>query len=364
MFFAPAVLFSALVGGIGPGVFAWVCGLVLGDYMFTGSRFSFGPFGAAQVTLMATYSFTGWTGIFLIQLVQRLKQKAESHSHTLEEEILRRKEAEAELRQAQEALREHAKTLERAVRERTRDLEDTVLHLEGVLYHLAHDLRSPLRAMAGYSALMKEHYQPKLGMAEEDWAERITEASVKMDTLLQDLLAYGKLGHQPFPCARQELEPPLNRALLELHGQVVASGAEVQINRPLPEVWANAEALRQIFLQLLSNALKFVQPGVPPKIRVWTEPTPEGVKVWVEDNGIGIEPQHAERVFRVFEQLRGEEFEGHGIGLAIVRKIVSRMEGEVGVVSEPGKGTRFWLVLKPAQEEMVKSRENAVLHLG
>jgi signal transduction histidine kinase len=354
MFFAPAVLFSTYIGGLTEGVLAWLVGLLLGDYMFTGARFSFGPYGPAQITLMSTYSFTALTAVFLIQALKRLKLRAESYGRALEEEVARRKGAEADLQQAQESLRKHADTLEISVRQRTRDLEETVEHLEGVLYHLAHDLRSPLRAMAGYSALMREHYQPKPGLKDEHWPEHIIQAAERMDSLIKDLLAYGKLGHAPFPCELQDLEKPIAKALGELRIQVHDRGAQIRVDRPLRQVWGNSEGLYQVFLQLLSNALKFVPPGVQPKIRIWTEEAGDKTRIWVEDNGVGVEPPHTKRIFRVFEQLQGGEFGGHGIGLAMVRTIISRMEGEVGVISEPNQGSRFWILLN-AEDLEVKS---------
>jgi signal transduction histidine kinase len=345
MFFAPAVLFSTYIGGLTEGVLGWLAGLLLGDYFFTGERFSFGPFGPAQITLMSTYSFTALTAVFLIQALKRLKIQAESYGRALEEEVARRKEAETDLQQAQEALRKHADTLEISVKQRTKDLEEIVDHLEGVLYHLAHDLRSPLRAMSGYSALMREHYQPKPGLKEEDWPEHIIQTAGRMDSLIQDLLAYGKLGHAPFPCALQDLEKPIVKALGELRRQVNDRGAQIQVERPLRQVYGNSEGLYQVFFQLLSNALKFVPPGIQPQIRIWTEAADDKTRIWVEDNGIGVEPQHTERIFRVFEQLQGGDYGGHGIGLAMVRTIVARMEGEVGVISEPNQGSRFWILL-------------------
>jgi signal transduction histidine kinase len=341
MFFAPAVLFSTYVGGVFEGVLAWLAGLLLGDYMFTGERFSFGPFGPAQITLMSTYSFTAFTAVFLIQALKRVKIKAESYSKALELEAIKRIEAEEDLQQAQEALRKHADTLELSVSRRTRDLEEAVEHLEGVLYHLAHDLRSPLRAMSGYAALMRECYQPKPGCKDEDWADRITQAAGRMDNLIQDLLSYGKIGHANFPCELQDLERPIGKALGELGDKAVS----VEIERPLCPVWGNQEGLYQVFLQLLSNAFKFARRDVEPQVRIWTEQAGDKIRVCVEDNGIGIEPEYLERVFRVFEQLQGGEFGGHGIGLAMVRTIVSRMDGEVGAVSAPNQGSRFWILL-------------------
>ena len=108
---------------------------------------------------------------------------------------------------------------------------------------------------------------------------------------------------------------------------------------------ANEATLGQVLANLLSNALKFVAPGVLPRVRFWSEKRGEFIRLWLEDNGIGIAAQYHERVFRVFERLHGARYVGTGIGLSIVRKGVERMRGQVGLESAPGKGTRFWIEL-------------------
>src|SRR4051812_2029537 len=117
MFFAPAVLLSACVGGIGPGLFAWFAGLALGDYIFSGPRFAFGPYGPAQITLMSTYSFTSLTAIALIQALINLKKKPHFYTQTLKQEMARRKDAEASLQHARDSLQSYAVTLEQNVQQ-------------------------------------------------------------------------------------------------------------------------------------------------------------------------------------------------------------------------------------------------------
>jgi signal transduction histidine kinase len=114
-------------------------------------------------------------------------------------------------------------------------------------------------------------------------------------------------------------------------------------------VLANYTLLLQIVSNLLSNAIKFVPDGITPMIQVWCETVGQSIRIWVEDNGIGIEPNHQERIFRVFERLHGPEtYEGTGIGLAIVQKAVARMEGKVGIEPNVPQGTRFWVEFKKA----------------
>jgi len=297
---------------------------------------------------MTTYSLTSLTAVALIQALIYLKQKAQDYSLSLEQEMARRKEAEASLQQARDSLQSYAVTLEHNVQQRTRDLQETIAHLEGVLYHMAHDLRSPLRAMAGYSSLIQSHYQPGPGFEQEDWPERISRAALRMDALLQDLLTYGKLGHAPFRSENLDLGQALADTLIRLRPQIEATGARITIEKPLLGVCADPESLREVFHHLLGNALKFTAFQRPPEIRVWTEDLKDLTRIWVEDKGIGFDPMYAERIFSVFEKLHDSEYEGHGIGLAIVRKVISRMHGQVGALSEPGQGSHFWITLPKA----------------
>ena len=127
--------------------------------------------------------------------------------------------------------------------------------------------------------------------------------------------------------------------------------AAVRLEEPLPLVSAHPVLLTQILTNLLSNAIKFMVPGVDPQVRIRAEKSSDGVRLWVEDNGIGIAAEHHERIFRVFERLHLQErYPGTGIGLAIVRRAAERMHGQAGVESEPGKGSRFWVLLKRVED--------------
>lgn len=244
------------------------------------------------------------------------------------------------------ALRDYAVELERRVVERTANLQESVQSLEGVLYHVAHDLRAPLRAMQGLTTLLLEEYSKEFDAAGRDYAGRIVTAASRMDILIRDLLAYGRLGHVELHPQKVELEKITKYVLDVMHDDIRERSAQFDIQHPLPVVSANELVLQQILLNLFSNALKFVAPGVAPRVRIWAEAVNGKIRLNIKDNGIGIEPEHQERIFRVFERLhRPEDYPGTGIGLAIVQKGVERMGGHVGVESRCGDGSRFWIEL-------------------
>ena len=282
--------------------------------------------------------------------------------------------SELALRESQESLRRYAAELEHRVAERTANLAQSIQSLEGVLYHVAHDLRAPLRGMASFTNILLEEYAPHLDERGRDYARRISHAAQRMDTLVQDLLAFGRLAHTAVPLSTINLEHEVNAALDRFSGAIHDCGAKVEVCSPLPAVKANAAVLNQVISNLLSNALKFVRPDARPRVRISAEETTSRiesaaarsggtpsldvrlsaldgkfVRLWIEDNGIGIRPEYHERIFRMFERLHGvDSYPGTGIGLAIVRKGIERMGGRVGVESASGAGSRFWVELPAA----------------
>lgn len=271
---------------------------------------------------------------------------------SINSDLNQRKRAEEALASAKDQLSRHAAELEKRVQERTAKLQQSVQSLEGVLYHVAHDLRAPLRAMQGFTTILLEDYAPKLDKQGEDYAQRVSSAASRMDKLIQDLLAYGRLGHMALSMGTLNLNEEINAARNRLGPEIRARNANVRVERGLPKVWADSVLLGEILVNLLRNAITFVAPGVTPQVRIQAESAgPEFIRVWVEDNGIGINPEHHERVFRVFERLRADPvYIGTGIGLAIVRKGAERMGGRAGVESVPGAGSRFWVELPAASK--------------
>ena len=183
-------------------------------------------------------------------------------------DIEEQKQTEEALERAREQLAQHARDLESRVVERTAKLEESVRSLEGVLYHVAHDLRAPLRAMEGFTQLLLEHHAASFDAEGADYGRRIIAAAKRMDELIRDLLAYGRLTHMEVSCRQLDLETQIDWVLAEMAPEIKAKHAEIIVEKPLPPVWANAAVLNQILTNLLSNALKFVGPKVVPRVHI------------------------------------------------------------------------------------------------
>jgi two-component system CheB/CheR fusion protein len=254
------------------------------------------------------------------------------------EDVTQRRKAEAEIRKLNT-------TLEARVVDRTAKLASSRGEMDAFTYTVAHDLRAPLRAMHGFSQLLAEEYKGKV-LDEEGLKalQRIRDASRRMDALIQDLLTFNQLGREPIALERIDLAPLVELVLRDLAPALEAREADIKVEGSLPAVQANRTILSQVLTNLISNAVKFVAPGVRPVVRIRAEARESGDRLWVEDNGIGIAPEYHARIFKVFERLnKGEDYLGTGIGLAIAARAMERMGGSVGVESQAGQGSRFWI---------------------
>ncbi len=241
--------------------------------------------------------------------------------------------------------------LEERVRDRTTELQERNEELEAFAYSISHDLRAPLRAMEGFSQALLEDYGERLDDTGRRYASRVSEAARRMDQLIRDLLSYSRVARSDLRLQPLDPAPLVQTALDQLGTELHEREAQVEIDLAGGPVLAHETTLLHVVQNLLSNAVKFVAPGRRPRIRVWSEAEGSRVRLWIEDNGIGIAPQYREQIFRVFERLHGEEYPGTGIGLAIVRKGVERMGGAAGFEDNPAGGSRFWIELPAAQAE-------------
>jgi PAS domain S-box-containing protein len=263
--------------------------------------------------------------------------------------IEEQKRANQAVRKAQEELARSNLELERKVEERTAKLQETVAELESWSYSIAHDMRAPLRTMHGYSKLLAEEHGPKLEPAARYYLQRIDAATQRLDQYIRDLLDYGKVVRGDLPLASVDTGELINE-IVTTYPNFQPSRCDIQVADSLPHVQANAAALTQVISNLLDNGMKFAKPGAFPRLRIRAEPMEEWVRLWFEDEGIGIDARAHKRIFGIFQSVHPlGAYEGTGIGLAIVRRAVERMGGRVGVQSEPGQGSRFWVELKSAK---------------
>lgn len=296
-----------------------------------------------------------------------------------------------------EQLQNHAAELEQRVIERTAELQEANEALEVFVYSASHDLRAPLRGIQGLAQVLLEDYGELFDSEGQLYAQRLVLSAQEMSALLQDLLDYSRLSRAEINLQRIDLSSIVTSALTQLQAELQAQKAQVRVEIPSFEVMGHRATLIQVVTNLVTNAIKFVPPGVQPQVRIWAEErgvgdeghqsliedenmtqlqpksknktlppdirtpsryaipndgvTPAAVssaniRLWIEDNGIGIEPRHQENIFQAFERLHGvETYSGTGMGLAIVRKGVERMGGRVGVESQFGDGSRFWIEL-------------------
>ena len=249
-------------------------------------------------------------------------------------------------KQAENENRELNATLEARVKQRTKQLEAVNQELEAFCYSVSHDLRAPLRAIQGFAQVLLEDYESLLDDIGKEYLNRITTAAAHLDILILDLLAYSRLGRTQIQFGQVSLASVVEEILREFESELQQKQTQVIIKTTLPVVRSQQSILKSVVTNLIANGIKFVHPKVDPVVQIWAEERGEYVRLWVEDNGIGIAPEHQERIFRVFERLHGiESYVGTGIGLAIVKRGVESLDGKVGVCSNVDRGSRFWIEL-------------------
>ncbi|MBI2385756.1 MAG: PAS domain-containing protein [Elusimicrobia bacterium] len=243
--------------------------------------------------------------------------------------------------------RRSVEDLEKEIAERTAQLQASVAYLEAFSHTIAHDLRAPLRALEGYSRILLNRLAGSASRETTEILHRIRRAALWMDRLTQDVLNYSRIAREDGALTRVDLDGVVASVLEHYAGML--EGASVRVHGPLPPVLGQESLLSQCVANLLDNGLKFVPLGRKAEVEIGAEEREGKVRLWVADNGIGVEPGFRDKIFLPFERLHPKGGRaGTGIGLAVVKLAAERMRGTVGFESEPGQGSRFWLELESA----------------
>jgi PAS domain S-box-containing protein len=249
-----------------------------------------------------------------------------------------------------EEVKLYTEHLEQMVAERTKELEEANADMEHFVATLAHDFRAPLMTIHGFAQALLEDYGDRLDETGKDFLRRIVNSCDRLSQLITELRTLVQVRRGEMPLRPISLEQIVRFVLEQLAALIEERGARIQVLCPLPKVMAQEGALVQVLQNLVSNAIKFVPFDRIPEVKIWAEERGEWIRVWVEDNGIGVPPEDRERIFQPFERLTRIERSGVGLGLAIVKVAIERMNGRVGVESEVGVGSKFWFELKAAKD--------------
>jgi PAS domain S-box-containing protein len=253
---------------------------------------------------------------------------------------------------ARKANEEEIKLLNSELNRRIADLTEVNKELESFNYSISHDLRAPLRSIASFTQVVRSQYDATLAGDGHDYLRRVENAAKYMDKLLMDLLDYSRLSRSEMELSSVDLESAISDVLFSIDEEIRSRNAQVDVRRPLGCIVGHSATVRQIFFNLIANALKFVGGGESPRIRIWSERQESRLRVWIADSGIGIPTQFHKKIFGLFQRLHSQSsYPGTGVGLAMVQKGIERMGGRIGVESESGKGSRFWFELQLSEEK-------------
>ncbi len=231
------------------------------------------------------------------------------------------------------------------LRHREEVLEATNRELEAFTYAISHDLRAPLRHADGFSKLLLDEFEGKMDEAGQGYILRIRQAVQHMERMVNELLNLGRVGRRELRTRTTPLRALVDMAMAELEGQSRGRPVEWRIG-PLPEIDCDPDLMESVFANLLANALKFTRGREPAIIEIGTAQHGGRTVIYVRDNGAGFEQQYASRLFGIFQRLhRPEEFEGTGVGLATVQRIVHKHGGQVWAEAELGRGATFYISL-------------------
>jgi K+-sensing histidine kinase KdpD len=342
--FGAAIAFTTWYGGSGPSVVAVMLSTAFFDYFFVEPRYSL---EISRIDLAYFLFFIAWAAItaWFVTVRRRIEDDLRRTTDHLQVEVEQRKHREEEIRRLNQALASRAAELETSNKE-----------LEAFAYSVSHDLRAPLRHVAGYSELLQKQAASLLDDKSRRYIRTIIDSSKRMGDLIDDLLAFSRIGRAETRKTRVKLEELVKEVVMEIGAE--AKGRDISWKiAPLPVCYADRSMLRLVMVNLVSNAVKFTRMRTQAEIGIGcANDSEDEVEVFVRDNGAGFDMQYANKLFGVFQRLHlPEQFEGTGIGLATVRRIIHRHGGSVRAEGAVDQGATFYVSLPKTQNAAERS---------
>ena len=335
-FFLYAIAVSAWYLGTGPGVVAAILSGLVYDYFLRDSHHSL-RITPDQVPFYVAFVLFAVIVTRFTAVRRRVERELLDSRDGLHKEVIERRAREEQIRELNEQLEK-----------RSAELEASNKELEAFAYSISHDLRAPLRHMVGFSELLQEHAVTALDEKSQRYTTTILDAAKRMGALIDDLLAFSRIGRAETRASIVSLRSLTNEVVEEMRPDMAGRTVTWRIG-DLPDLYCDSSMLRIVFVNLIANAIKFTRPRERAEVEIGSLEDTRGVVVFVRDNGVGFDMKYSNKLFRVFQRLhRSEEFEGTGIGLATVQRIIQRHGGSVWAEGSVSGGATFFLAFPPA----------------
>ncbi len=338
-----AIVVATWYAGVGPAVLAVVLSAACFNYFFTEPFYTF---EVSSADLPYFFVFTASAAIiaWFVAVRRRIENDLRDTRDHLQAEVEQRKRREDEIRK-----------LNNELVKRARDLETSNNELESFAYSVSHDLRAPLRHVVGYSELLQKQASSLLDEKSRRFVQTILESAKRMGNLIDDLLAFSRIGRAETKTTQVSLDQLAKEVVAEIGQDTTGQDIVWKIN-PLPDCYGDRSMLRLVIFNLLSNAVKFTRVRDQAEIEIGSVDRGDEVEVFVRDNGAGFDMQYVNKLFGVFQRLHlPEEFEGTGIGLATVRRIVHRHGGDVRAEGGVDQGATLYFSLPKAQDTVERT---------